>query len=83
MKCSSKLVLKIAARLRCSKSPSTTVLSDITVLLWMMKNLWDAFCEIKGLEEDSGVFPFPDLDLFDIMKTLIKIKARIKIDKLE
>ena len=82
-KCSSELVLKIAARLRCSKSPSTIVLPDITVLLWMMKNLWDAFCEIKWLEDDSGVFPFSDLALSDIMKTIIKIMTRIKIDKLE
>ena len=47
------------------------------------ENLWDAFCEIKGLEEDSGVFPFSDLNLLDILMTIIKIKARIKIDKLE
>ena len=33
MKCSSELVLKIAERLRCSKSLSTTVLHDITGLL--------------------------------------------------
>jgi len=35
------------------------------------------------LEEDSGVFPFTGLNLLDILKTIIKIKARIKIDKLE
>jgi len=51
--------------------------------LWIIENLRDAFCEIKGLEEDAGVFPFSDLDLLDIMKTIIKIIARIKIDKLE
>jgi len=31
----------------------------------MIENLWDAFCEMKGLEEDSGVFPFSALDLFE------------------
>jgi len=35
------------------------------------------------LEKDSGAFPFTDLDLLDILKTIIKTKARIKIDKLE
>jgi len=64
-KCSSELVSKILARLSCSKSPSTIVLPDITILLWMIENLWDAFCEMKGLEEDSGVFPFSALDLFE------------------
>jgi len=65
-----------ASKIRCSKTASTTVLPEITCLLWITKNLWEAFWEIKELEDDSGCLPFSDLALFDMVEMINKDLAQ-------
>jgi len=55
-KSSNELDPRILARLRCSKSPSTTVLPEITFLVEILEYLCDAFGETNGVEDDSGFF---------------------------
>ena len=65
---SRELVIKMFARFKCSKSASTTVLSEITCLLWITENLWDAFWDTKGFKDGLGYLPFSDLGLLDMVK---------------
>ena len=62
------LMFKIFTRVKCSKSINTTVLPEITCLLWITKNICDAFCEAKGFDEDSDFLPFSDLSRLDMVK---------------